>query len=427
MTIFSRRDFLHATCLAGWAALTACSAKRSPTSGSEKARVVVLGGGFSGTTTAKYLKILDSSIKVTLVERNKFYLSCTGSNSVVANARNPKELYVNYANIVKNHAIDIVIGEIEAIHPQQALITLSDGVQLPYDRLVISTGMDIVWDAIEGYDQTASHIVPHAWKPGTQITLLRRQIRAMRNGGVIIITVPNGSYCYPIGPYERASLIASFLHQYKPRSKVLIFDTKKTFPAQTAFQQGWKELYPGIVEWVFHTEKGALKQVEVKQRTVYTPLGKYRADVLNIIPPQKANRLAEAIGLTDSTGWCPVDPISFESTFIPKIHVVGDACSVGPVSKTAFSAYLQAKLCASAIVHLLADKMPDHPSLIDHSYAFLDLENAISTTGVYGYSSDNKQFYPRFVGETTYPYVNRKKEAEDAHSWHNFFVKQVFN
>lgn len=428
MTGISRRRFLGWVSTAGLFGLAGCAGRkaRHPKSNPD-ARVVVLGGGFAGATAAKYLRLFDPLVKITLIERNKFYLSCPGSNEVVANLKKgQKDLLHEYKALTKNYGIELVTGEASGIDVRQRAVTFTDGSKVAYDRLIVSPGIDFRWNAIEGYDEAASLASPHAWKAGPQTTLLRRQIRAMRNGGVVIITVPDNPYRCPPGPYERASLIAHFLSQYKPRSKVLILDSKTSFSKQAAFQQGWKELYPGMIEWISSEKQGHIERIEPERRIVHTEFGKHRANVLNVIPPQKAGRLAEVAGLTDTSGWCPVDPQTFESTQAPKVHVIGDACIAAPMPKSAFAANSQAKVCAAAVLDLLADVEPEPPRLINHCYSFLDPDNAISITGVYGYSNREKSLTALSAGETL-PGRDRRQEAEYARNWYEIFMRDVFS
>jgi sulfide dehydrogenase [flavocytochrome c] flavoprotein subunit len=381
-----------------------------------QAKVVVVGGGYGGATAAKYLKLIDPSLDVTLVERRKTYLSCPGSNEVLAGwhetswMRRPREA------LQKNYGIRLVHGKAMEIDPEKKLVELKDGSEIAYDRLILAPGVDMRWDAIEGYDLQASKIVPHAWRAGKQTRVLRDQIRAMPNGGVVLITAPANPYRCPPGPYERASLIAHYLKQHKPRSKVIILDAKTQFPKQALFMKGWEELYPGMVEWVSAEKEGMIDHVHAKKRTVHTEFNVHKADVLNIIPPQKAGWLARKTGLADASGWCPVELHSFESTLIPDIHIIGDSCIATPMPKSAFSANSQAKSCAAAVVDLLNGRRPGPPALINHCYSLLAPDYAISISGVYEYSAAERQLTTTASGETPMD-ADRRREAEFAHSW----------
>lgn len=426
MAKLSRRSFLSWASTVGLIGLMGCAGKKRRTDKSAaNSRVLVLGGGFGGATAAKFLKMLDPTVKVTLIERNKTYLSCPGSNQVVAGLDRRKNLQHDYKALVRNYGIEFVLAEAVGIDPHHRSVSLTDGSKVPYDRLILAPGIDFRWDAIEGYDEAASLVAPHAWQAGAQTTLLRRQLRALRNGGVVIITVPENPYRCPPGPYERASLITHFLKQFKPRSKVLVLDAKTQFVKQALFQQAWRQLYPGMIEWISSEKEGKIDRIDADQRIVHTEFGRHRADVLNVIPPQKAGKLAQIAGLTDASGWCPVDPRTFESTIAPGVHVIGDAAIATPMPKSAFAANCQAKACAAAVLDLLTDNEPESPILINNCYSFLNPDYAISITGVYGYSSGERQLTTLSGGESP-PNGDREKEAEHARSWHGLLMKEVF-
>ena len=220
-----------------------------------------------------------------------------------------------------------------------------------YDRLVLSPGVDLRFDALPGYDEAAAAKMPHAWKAGEQTLLLRRQLEAMDDGGLVVIAAPANPFRCPPGPYERASLIAHYLKTKKPRSKLLILDAKDTFSKQRLFQNAWKELYPGMIEWVSLSQGGKVNAVDPATNTLITDFGNHTAKVANVIPPQRAGRIADIAGATDNTGWCAIDPVTFESRSAPNIHVIGDACLAGAMPKSAFSANAQAKACAERGCH----------------------------------------------------------------------------
>jgi sulfide dehydrogenase [flavocytochrome c] flavoprotein subunit len=413
MSGISRRNFLALGAAVGASGLFGCARKPLNTT---QAKVAVVGGGYGGATAAKYLKMLDPSLDVTLVEKRKTYYSCPGSNEVLAGWHEPSWLRRPRDGLQKNYGIRLVHGKVMEIDPEKKLLELKDGSEIPYDRLILSPGVDMRWDAIEGYDLQASKIVPHAWRAGKQTRVLRDQVRAMPNGGVVLIAAPAGAYRCPPGPYERASLIAHYLKQRKPRSKIVILDAKTQFSKQALFMKGWEELYPGMVEWISAEKEGRIDHVHPKKRVVYTEFNRYKADVLNIVPPQKAGWLARKSGLADASGWCPVDPRSFESTLIPDIHVIGDSCIAAPMPKSAFAANSQAKICAAAVIELLNGRRPGSPSLINHCYSLLAPDYAISINGVYEYSPAEKELVAVAGGETPMD-ADRRKEAEFAHSW----------
>ncbi|WP_348759734.1 FAD-dependent oxidoreductase [Candidatus Methylocalor cossyra] len=421
-----RRTFLGGIALGGLAAVTGCANRRAkPRPSLANARVVVLGGGYAGATAARQLKRIDPTLKVTLIERNRYYLSCPGSNEVIASLRRSKDLRHDYKALIQRHAIDFIAAEATAVDVPGRTVRFADGSKVPYDRLILAPGIDFRWDAIQGYDEAASLLAPHAWKAGPQTALLRRRLRGMPNGGVVVIVVPDNPYRCPTAPYERASLMAYFLSRYKPRSKVLVLDAKAEFVEQGLFQQGWRELYPGMVEWLSCRREGSLRRVDAAQRVVHTEFGRHRADLLNVIPPQQAGRLAQLAGLSDASGWCPVDPRSFESTLAPGVHVIGDACAAEPMPKSAFAANAQAKVCAAAVVALLADREVGIPALSDQCYSFLSPDEAISSSGVYTYSANEKRLVATSSGETPRN-GDRRREARLARDWELLFTRDVF-
>ena len=419
----TRRTFLGTAGTAAAMAVLGCNGKPLRAA---MAKVVVVGGGYGGATAAKYLKLFDPLLDVTLIEKTaEYYLSCPGSNEVLAGWQGLEWLRRSHDSLRKRHGIRLVHGEAAAIDAKRRRVRLRDGPEIFYDRLILSPGIDFRWDAIEGYGEADSLVVPHAWKAGPQTTLLQRQLGAMRDGGVVAITAPANPYRCPPGPYERASLIAHFLRSHKPRSKILILDAKTQFSKQALFFQGWQSLYADMVEWISAEKEGAIERVDTRKRIVATEFNEYRCDVLNVIPPQKAGLLAQEAGLADASGWCPVDPNSFVSTLQPEIHVIGDACVAAPMPKSAFAANAQAKICAAAIVDLLQGRAPGPPSLINHCYSFLAPEYAISVTGVYEYSGQERQLVATSSGETPMN-ADRRREAAFARSWQSNIAADAF-
>ncbi|QJD30210.1 NAD(P)/FAD-dependent oxidoreductase [Methylococcus geothermalis] len=420
-----RRRFLRLLAASGlgWS-LGGCVSSRY-LRGTGPGRVVVVGGGFGGVTAARYLKLMNPALSVTLVEPRDTYFSCPGSNEAIAGLSGLGTLERSYATVSRAFDIKKVNAQATHLDRPRRRIVLSDGSEVPYDRLILSPGIDFRWDAIEGYDEAASRTVPHAWKAGPQTAMLARQLRAMPDGGRVLITVPANPYRCPPGPYERASLIACYLKKHKPRSKVLILDAKTRFSKQPAFEQAWRELYGDMLEWISSEKQGRLERVDAAARSVETEFDTFRADVLNVIPPQKAGALAEVSGLTDGSGWCPVDPMSFASPFDSAIHVIGDACQAAPMPKSAFSANSQAKVCAAAVIASLAGEPPPEPLLINHCYSLVAPDEAISISGVYGYSWNDGQLATRSAGETP-PDGDRKREAAYARIWQRNFRADVF-
>ncbi|BAM91168.1 putative sulfide dehydrogenase (flavocytochrome c) flavoprotein chain precursor [Bradyrhizobium oligotrophicum S58] len=346
------------------------------------ARVIVIGGGFGGASCARALRQADSKLDVTLVEANTTFTSCPLSNEVIAGLRDIGAQQFGYDKIAAE-GVRVVLQAATAIDAQAHKVTLADGSTLPYDRLVLAPGIDIDFTALQGYDEAASTVMPHAYKAGEQTLLLRKQIEAMPDGGTVAIAVPaNPSRCPP-APYERASLIAHYLKTHKPKSKVLVLDAKDNFSQQRLFEQAWKQLYDGMIEHIPLSQGGRVTGVEVATRTVITEFGNYTPDVANIIPPQKAGRIAALAGAADRTGWCPIDAATFASKLVPDIHVIGDACLGGGIPKSAGAAQAQGKACAAVIARDLGGRSSEPPPLTGVCYSIVAPDYAFSLAGVY--------------------------------------------
>jgi sulfide dehydrogenase [flavocytochrome c] flavoprotein subunit len=386
---------------------------------------VVAGAGFGGLNAAKTLKQLAPNLQVTLVERQRQYTRCPGSNRVIAGIDPIDALVHDYDGSAQDLDIAVVRDSIVGVDARQKRVKLQMGSTLPYDRLIVAPGIDFRWDDIEGYSAATSQVVPHAWKGGEQTRLLRSQITSMRQGGTVLIAVPENPYRCPPGPYERASLIAHYLSKHNPRAKVIILDAKTKFSKQPAFNQAWRQLYPGMIEWISLEQEGKIDYIDTRNRVVHTEFNHHSADVLNVIPPQRAGDLARLAGLTDESGWCPVDPLTFESTLQSGIHVIGDACSVAPMPKSAFSAHSQARVCGAASVALLSGEAPALPRLINHCYSFVDPFRAISVTGVYGYQTSGRSLVTLSSGETP-PDGDWLREGVFAHDWYELILEETF-
>ena len=306
-------------------------------------------------------------------------------------------------------------------------MTLADGTRLSYDRLVVAPGIDIRWDALPGYGEAAAEKMPHAWKAGAQ-TLLRRQLEAMEDGGLVVISAPANPYRCPPGPYERASLIAHYLKTKKPRSKLILLDAKDAFSKQKLFQNAWKELYPGLIEWVPLSSGGKVTAVDPAALTLATDFQTYKPAVANVIPPQKAGHIAELAGVADRSGWCPIDPVTFESTLQPNIHVIGDAAIAGAMPKSAFAANAEAKVCAAALAALLAGGTPATPKLINACYSLVAPDYGISVAGVY--QPANGQLVEVAgaggVSPLDAPAATRAAEASIADGWFRTITAEAF-
>jgi sulfide dehydrogenase [flavocytochrome c] flavoprotein subunit len=395
--------------------------------GQQSPRVVVIGGGFAGASCARALRRLAPEAAITLVEANQRFIACPFSNAVIAGFREMDQQHFGYEDLVRD-GVDVVHRSAVAVDPQARQVRLDDGATLEYARLVMTPGIDLRFDAIPGYDAHAIEAMPHAWKAGDQTTLLRRQLEAMEDGGVVVMSVPANPFRCPPGPYERASLIAHYLKTTKPRSKLIVLDAKDTFSKQRLFEAAWKELYPGLLEWVPLSFGGQVTEIDVAGRTFATDFGSHRADVANVIPPQRAGAIAQAAGVADQTGWCPIDPATFESRLQPNIHVFGDAAIAGAMPKSAFAANSQAKVCAAAIAQLLRGEAPAAQKLVNTCYSLVAPDYGISIAGVY-HPKEGVLAEVEGAGGVSpqdVPLSFRQDEARYAESWFGTITTEVF-
>jgi sulfide dehydrogenase [flavocytochrome c] flavoprotein chain len=389
-------------------------------------RVVVIGGGFGGAACARALKRAQANLQVILIEPNAIFTSCPFSNAVIAGLREIDAQQFGYDRL-RAEGVTVIGQAVTTIEPQLRSVITADGVALPYDRLVLSPGIDFHFEALPGYDDAASEKMPHAWKAGAQTLLLRRQLEAMPDGGTVAIAIPaNPSRCPP-APYERASLIAHYLKTKKPRSKVLILDAKDNFSQQRLFEKAWKELYGDMIERIGLSQGGRVTSVDPATRTIVTEFGNYTPDVANVIPPQHAGRIAEIAGAADATGWCPINPVTFESKLVRNIHVIGDACLGGGIPKSASAAGAQGKACAAAIVNLLAGRAPETPRLTGICYNIVAPGYGFSLAGNYQPKGD---IFAEVEGGATSPVDAprelRAREATEAERWFQTITADTF-
>ena len=392
-------------------------------------RIVVVGGGFGGAACARALRKADQRFAVTLVEQSRTYTASPMSNAVIAGLRDLTAQQFGYDKLAHD-GITLALAAATTIDSHGRSVTLADGSKLAYDRLVLSPGIDFRWDAIAGYDEAASAIMPHAYKGGDQIALLRRQLESMADGGLVAIASPVNPARCPPAPYERASLIAYHLKRSKPRSKIVILDAKDNFAMRELFEEAWKTLYPGLIEWIPVGSSGLVTAVDAKTRTLTTDFDNYKAAVANVIPPQKAGHAAELAGVADRTGWCPVDPVTFESKLVPNVHVIGDAAIAGAMPRAASAAQVQAKICADAIAALLAGKTPTAPTLKSSCFSLIAPDYAISQRSTFRPANGQYEESPPGTGIVVSPRNAapsvRSGEAKEADAWFAGITAAVF-
>ncbi len=319
-----------------------------------KPRVVIIGGGAGGATAARYAAVNSKgAVDVTLIEESQTYTSCFFSNLYLGDVRTFDSITHRYDKLQSDYGINVVNGYAIEIDRGAKSIKLKDGNSVSYDRLVVAPGIDLIYDSVPGYSEQASIVAPHAWQAGPQTQLLKEKMSTLKNGDNIVMVTPPNPYRCPPGPYERASMMA---HYFKTRgmtdSTITILDTKTKFSKQALFTAGWENHYPGVIEWISPEIHGGILGVDAESGAVETDFDTFEGSLLNIIPKQKAGAIAHTAGLTDDTGYCPIDGESMRSIVDEAVFVIGDASIAGAMPKSGFSANSQAKI---AVMNLLGD------------------------------------------------------------------------
>lgn len=385
---FSRREFIK------WAsALSALSATgcASIGSGPSIGRVVVVGGGFAGATAAKYIRKWGPNIDVTLVERNSEFISCPMSNLVLGGSRSMADITVGYDGLSK-YDVRVLRGEVVAVDPEKRIVKLASGDSLSYDRLVLAPGIDFIYDQIPGLNNaSAQEKIPHAWKAGAQTVALRKQLEAMADGGIFAMHIPKSPFRCPPGPYERACQVANYFKSHKPRSKILILDANDDIQSKKGlFTKAWNERYKGFIEYRPHS---GLLDVNVAAMSLKLEVEDIKADVLNVIPAQKAGKIATDLKLNNANNrFCNVDFLTYESTAAKNIHIIGDSIQAAPgMPKSGSMANQQAKVCAAAVVALITGQpVNDQPMVLNTCYSFVDAKEVVHVTSVHRYDAAKK-------------------------------------
>jgi sulfide dehydrogenase [flavocytochrome c] flavoprotein subunit len=425
MTRFSRRALLGASMLP-LAAPRAVNAQA-------QARLLVIGGGFGGASAANFARRRFPWLQVTLVEPQTSFVTCPYGNLVLAGMRQIGQITHSYDGL-RARGVTVIHDTASGIDAGARQVRLANGQQLAYDRLILSPGIALRWGALEGYDEAASAIMPHAWVPGdgAQTLLLRRQLEAMDDGGVVGMAIPGNPFRCPPGPYERISMIASYLKRAKPRSKILALDAKEAFSKQGLFQDAWNALYPGMIEWVPSNRDGKVVRVDAREKVLETEFGeKHRFAVANVIPPQSAARIAIEAGLTDPSGWVPVNPITFESRAAPGIHVIGDANIPGPMPKSGYIANSTAKQAVASAAALLRGETPPQAVYYNTCYSHVGADYGISVVGIFRPNGEGTAIVevPNSGGVSPRGDLpeQRRLEATYADSWYDSITRDMFD
>lgn len=395
-----------------------------------RGRVVIIGGGFGGATVARYLKKLDPAISVTLVEPKKVFHTCPMSNSVIGGLQSMPAIAHTYSVLRDRYGVEVIHDLAVLIDPVRKTVKLKGGRSLGYDRLVVSPGVDFIWNSIEGYSQSvAESTMPHAYEAGPQTLLLRRQLLGMKDGGTVIICSPKNPFRCPAAPYERASLIAYYLKKNKPKSKVIILDEKEVFTKQDLFMLAWDRLYPGMIEWRSASVGGKLERLDASTMTAVTEFGDEKAAVINVIPSQKAGEIAIRSGLADASGWCPVNPVTFESLIHSGIHVIGDSAMAGAMPRSGVAANTQAKALAGVLVKAFGGQDEGVNHLASLCYSLVAPGYAVSVAGAYIQSPEGIRENPETIHLTSMDATTAQLagEAEQAVDWYRNISQDIWD
>ncbi len=398
-----------------------------------QARLVVVGGGFGGASAARFARMTAPEVAVTLIEPQPRFITCPYGNLVLGGLRDIESIAFGYERLAAR-GVRVVQDRALGIDPVARTVRLGGGDTLGYDRLILSPGIALRWNAIEGYDAAAAEMMPHAWiaGDGAQLRLLRRQLQALPEGGVVGIAIPPNPFRCPPGPYERISMIAAWLKRHRPRAKILALDAKERFSKQPLFQDAWRALYGGMIEWVPGNVDGRVVRVEPGAGVLETELGtRHRVDVANVIPPQSAAAVALDSGLADRTGWVPVDFRTFEARNAPGIHVIGDANQPGPMPKSGFVANNTAKQAVASALAALRGTAPPEGVYFNTCYSHVADDYGISIVGLFRPNADGSAVEESRDAGGTSPRGDlpeqRRLEARYADGWYESITADMFS
>lgn len=419
----SRRQFIG-----GVGALAAASSLACPAIAQAKPRLLVVGGGPGGATLAKYAaRDSQGAINVTLIEPAKQFVTCFHSNLYLGDFRPLDSITQSYAGLTK-YGVNVVHEAAASVNRETKTVRLASGTTLPYDRLAIAPGIDLKFDSVPGYSEAASEIMPHAWKAGPQTQLLKKQLDALKDGDLIVMVAPPNPYRCPPGPYERASMMAHVLKaKGHTKSKIVILDPKPNFSKQGLFAEGWEKHYPGMVEWQDPTMHGGIKSVDAKTMTVKTDLAEYKAQLVNVIPAQMAGRIARDAGLTNDSGYCPINPDNMKSALDPNIYVVGDASIAGDMPKSAFSANSQAKVAALMIRGELSGAKTFPARYTNTCWSLIETDDTVKVGGRYEAKDGKIAAVETFVSKTGEPEDLRKQTQIENMGWYSGIIADIFS
>ena len=416
----NRRQFL------GSIGALAASTFPMPAFAQAKPKVVVVGGGPGGATVAKYVA-KDGGVDVILVEPAKRFTTCFHSNLYLGGFKTWEEITHSYDKMAKAYGIKHVRQMAAAVDREKKTVKLANGTVLPYDRLVLSPGIDLKFDSVPGWSEESSRKLPHAWQAGAQTQLLKRQLNALSDGATIVMIAPPNPYRCPPGPYERVSMMAHVLKaKGHKKSRIVIIDPKENFSKQGLFMEGWAKHYPGMVEWQDPKMHGGVKNVDAKSMTVKTDLGEYKAQLINVIPAQMAGKIARDAGLANQTGFCPVNPENMRSASDANVYIVGDSCIPGDMPKSGFSANSQAKVAAMMVRGELANGRTFPARYTNTCWSLIETDDTVKVGGSYAAKDGKIAATETFVSKTGETAELRKQTQAENMGWYAGIVADIF-
>ena len=422
MSLISRRSFVGLM-----ASSTAALAAPNIAFGAAKPRVVVIGGGAGGATAARYIaKDSKGEIDVTLIEASKHYYTCFFSNLYLGGFRDYGSIGHSYDELTSNHGVNVVHEWATSVDNAARKVNLGSGASIGYDKLVLSPGIDLKYDSINGYSAAAQSRMPHAWKSGTQVQVLKDQVMNMREGGTFVMVPPPNPYRCPPGPYERVSMIAHMLKNTNPTASIVIVDPKPKFSKQGLFTAGWEKHYPGMVEWIDSETHGGIKSINAETMEIETDLETFKADAACVVPAQKAGAIAAAAGVTDGD-WCPIVPASMQSRADENIYVLGDASVASAMPKSGFSANSQAKVAANHIRGSLTGSKVFDARFSNTCWSLVATDDGVKVGANYKAGEEKIEVVDKFISKNDEDAATRKTTYEESIGWYSGITNDMFS
>lgn len=391
-----------------------------------KPRVVVVGGGAGGATAARYIaKDSDGEIEVILIEPTKTYYTCFFSNLVIGGFRTIESIAHSYGTLAREYGVNVVHDWAVGVDRDAKSVALAGGGSVAYDKLILSPGIDFIDGSVPGWDVTAQNVMPHAYKAGSQTELLKAQVMAMPEGGTFVMVAPPNPFRCPPGPYERVSMVAHALKQGNPTAKIIIADPKENFSKQGLFEEGWEQHYPGMITRIGPDFGGENVTVNPDEMTVDIDGEVIKAAACNVIPAQKAGRIAELVGVTEGN-WAPVNPTDMSSKADPDIYVLGDAAAQGDMPKSGFSANSQAKVCANAVRGALTDARVFPAKYANTCWSLIAADDGVKVGAAYEPTEEKIASVDSFISQNDEDAATRAATYRESLGWYDGITADMF-